>query len=159
MRSACAPPRSCRQVYQPLATDALHARVRRHDPAWHRPCVETVLPYTDLGSLRFKEDEIAWLRQACPYFGEPYLQFLAAFRLDPASQVQLHVTPEQDDMGALELTVRGLWRDVILYEVPIMAIISETYFRLIDTDWTDEGQLGACPYARLTQNLRNTRAF
>lgn len=66
--------------------------------------------------------------------------FLTHFQLRPAEQVHLTFTPGADKRGTIEIEITGLWRDVILYEVPIMAIISEAYFALCDADWTLEGQ-------------------
>ncbi|WFD28573.1 nicotinate phosphoribosyltransferase [Malassezia nana] len=106
-----------------------------------RACVDAIQESIDhLGTLRFYQDEIDWLRITCPYFREPYLCFLAHFQLRPAEQVRLTYTPVTDTHGKLELEIMGLWRDVILYEVPLMAIISEAYFALCETDWTLEGQ-------------------
>ncbi|WFD32614.1 nicotinate phosphoribosyltransferase [Malassezia sp. CBS 17886] len=95
-----------------------------------------------LGALRVTADELAWLRIACPYFQERYLAFLEGFQLDPASQVRVRLVTAhaEDDVGDLELDIQGTWSHVILYEVPVMAIISETYFLVDDRDWTMHGQ-------------------
>ncbi|WFC95874.1 nicotinate phosphoribosyltransferase [Malassezia brasiliensis] len=98
-----------------------------------------------LGDLRMTTDELEWLRTACPYFQRPYLDFLQTFQLRPADEVQVRFVPGTQEsngerMGDLEITIKGLWSHVILYEVPVMAIISETYFCTVDTDWTPEGQ-------------------
>ena len=90
-------------------------------------------------------DELEWLRTACPYFQQPYLDFLQTFQLQPTDEVQVRFVPGTQEsngerMGDLEITIKGLWSHVILYEVPVMAIISETFFRTVDTDWTPEGQ-------------------
>lgn len=49
--------------------------------------------------------------------------------------------PEGDgSWGGLEILIVGKWLHVILYEVPVMAIVSETYFQTVDTDWRPDGQ-------------------
>jgi nicotinate phosphoribosyltransferase len=53
----------------------------------------------------------------------------------------------EQDLGDVEVTVRGLWVDVVLYEIPLLALTSEAYFRFVDTDWTHDGQ-GEKAYAK-----------
>lgn len=52
--------------------------------------------------------------------------------------------PVSDDgeQGRVEIEASGLWRESILWEVPIMACLSELYFRVGATDWSYEGQKG-----------------
>ncbi|KAJ8585368.1 hypothetical protein M405DRAFT_413886 [Rhizopogon salebrosus TDB-379] len=45
-------------------------------------------------------------------------------------------------MGSVEIEVRGLWLETILWEVPLMACISEIYFLYADQDWDCTGQEG-----------------
>lgn len=45
-----------------------------------------------------------------------------------------------DELGVVTLTVTGLWIDTALYEVPLLALTSATYFRVMDSDWTHEDQ-------------------
>lgn len=59
--------------------------------------------------------------------------------------MSVHFTPQNDtgsgsDLGDLSLEIRGAWVSAILYEVPVMAIVSETYFRHDVRDWTNDGQ-------------------
>lgn len=92
--------------------------------------------------MRVSAEERAWLKTACPYFQAGYLDYLATFALRPADEVHVRFVPTQPgaERGELEVFVTGAWARVILYEVPVMAIISETYFAMIDTDWDGHDQ-------------------
>ena len=54
---------------------------------------------------------------------EDYVEFLINFRFDPN---QVHIL--QVD-GNLDIKINGLWKEAILWEVPLMAAISEIYCR------------------------------
>ncbi len=90
-----------------------------------------------LGELRFSQDEIEYLRNAVPYLPQEYFQFIQNFKLSPKDQVVIIV--EEDNK--LDLKVNGKWQDTILYEIPLLALISEAYFRFVDTDWNLDGQV------------------
>lgn len=89
-----------------------------------------------LGDLRFTEDEIQFLESEVPYLPKPYLEHLKGFQLKPDSQVVLKVSED----FAIDLTTHGLWVDTIAYEIPLLALVSEAYFRFVDTDWNLDGQ-------------------
>lgn len=74
-----------------------------------------------LAELRFKPGELDYLA-TLPYFRPEFLAHLRGFRLQPQA-VEL-VTGQ-----GFELAVRGPWQDTILYEVPLLALINELYFR------------------------------
>ncbi|WFD21027.1 nicotinate phosphoribosyltransferase [Malassezia caprae] len=125
----------------PTAEVTYRLTVRSPDALFTEACVEAIKGGIEhLGTLRFTPEELDWLRQTCPFFREPYLCFLQQFQLRPAEQVRLTYTPVTAKQGTIEIEIAGLWRDVILYEVPIMAIISEAYFAVCDADWTVDGQ-------------------
>ncbi|KAK0701287.1 Quinolinate phosphoribosyl transferase [Lasiosphaeris hirsuta] len=74
-----------------------------------------------------------------------YLQFFNNFRFRPRQHVRASFKPAIDtggreDLGDVEILVKGLWVDVILYEIPLLALTSEAYFRFVDTDWNHDGQ-------------------
>lgn len=88
-----------------------------------------------LGELRFSQDEIAYLKKELPQLPQEYLDYLTDFSLDPSSQVIVEGT--LTDFG---IRIAGSWALTILYEIPILAIVSEAYFRFVDTDWSLDGQ-------------------
>ncbi|XTZ37029.1 nicotinate phosphoribosyltransferase [Salmonella enterica] len=72
--------------------------------------------------LRLQEDEYQWLA-SLPFFKADYLFWLRNFRYDP-SQVEI-----SNDNGKLDIRLSGPWREVIMWEVPLLAIISEVVHR------------------------------
>ena len=84
-----------------------------------------------------------WLKQTYPYLKPHYIEYLSKYRFNP-EQVQIHFVPVSDDgqLGRVEMEANGLWAETIMWEVPLMACLSEIYFRMVDTDWTFEGQDG-----------------
>lgn len=101
-----------------------------------------------LASLALTPAEHDFLQQACPYLPPAYLTFLSAFRFRPADHIRLLFIPEldantPDDRGNIELHTAGLWLDTILYEIPLLALVSEAYFRFCDTDWSHARQRAA----------------
>ena len=107
--------------------------------------------FAGLGSISVTPQEIQYLERVCPFLTQPYLTFLRAFRLQPAKHVrvifQTTDTPDDDDddddsRGDTDFDIRGRWVDTILYEIVLLALTSEAYFRFCDRDWTYEGQEG-----------------
>ncbi|PJX14497.1 nicotinate phosphoribosyltransferase [Halomonas sp. 141] len=74
--------------------------------------------------LCLTEEEKRYLETTCPYLDPTYLDFLAGFRYDPRE-----VTIEQQG-GELSVVIEGPWYRTILWEVPLMALISELWYRL-----------------------------
>lgn len=99
-------------------------------------CVDAIKRHVrNMANLRLKDHEHDWVRDHLPFLPVTYRQYLSAYRFNP-DQVKIWLDDEQQ----LQLTVAGKWRDTILWEVPLMAIISETYFLMVDTDWNSAGQ-------------------
>lgn len=88
------------------------------------------------------------MRSECKYLTKEYLDYLKDFRLRPHKHVELIFIPENDrgfeaDIGPIVIHVKGLWVETILYEIPLLALVSEAYFKFRDRAWTHDGQLEA----------------
>lgn len=77
-----------------------------------------------IAMLALTDDEKHFLSLACPYFPPPYLDFLSGYRHDP-NEVKI----SQSD-GKLSVEIEGYWYRTVLWEVKLMALISELYFDL-----------------------------
>jgi len=84
-----------------------------------------------LVDISLKDDEYAWLKKSCPYFTPQYLEYLKNYRFKP-EEVDCSLTADNN----LSIAIIGSWHSTILWEVPLMALISELYFKIIDTAWT-----------------------
>ncbi|SCV71949.1 BQ2448_4643 [Microbotryum intermedium] len=96
-------------------------------------------------ALRLRAAEADWLKANCPYFTAEYLQYLSNFRFEPDHQVKVDFIVETTDehgveWGRFEIEIKGGWAATILYEVPVMAILSQVYFTKVDTAWDYRGQ-------------------
>ena len=72
--------------------------------------------------LALQDDEYHWL-SGLPFFKADYLTWLRDFRYKPK---QVTVT---NDNGKLNIRLAGPWREVIMWEVPLLAVISELAHR------------------------------
>ncbi|EJT42630.1 NPT1-like protein [Saccharomyces kudriavzevii IFO 1802] len=101
------------------------------------------LPY--LGDLRFTEEEIEYLQKEIPYLPSAYIKYISDsdYKLNPEEQISF--TSEEIEGKPshykLKILVSGYWKDTMLYEIPLLALISEAYFKFVDTDWDYENQL------------------
>ncbi|MBM1020302.1 nicotinate phosphoribosyltransferase [Enterobacter sp. A11] len=72
--------------------------------------------------LTLQDDEYQWL-SGLPFFKADYLNWLRDFRYKPEQVTVLN------DNGKLDIRLEGPWREVILWEVPLLAVISELAHR------------------------------
>ncbi|MEC5158523.1 nicotinate phosphoribosyltransferase [Chryseobacterium sp. MP_3.2] len=77
-----------------------------------------------MAELKLTKAEKEFFRRSCPYIDLPYLDFLAGYHYDP-SEVEIVQT-----VNNLEVTVEGEWYRTILWEVPILALISELHYEM-----------------------------
>ncbi|GAB0134042.1 hypothetical protein EsDP_00002428 [Epichloe bromicola] len=99
-----------------------------------------------LGNISLSDEEYRFLQTHCKYLTDDYLNYLKGFQLRPREQVSITFTTDGGDTGAdsdvghIDIKIQGTWSDTILYEIPILALTSEAYFRFMDTDWNYDGQ-------------------
>ncbi len=95
------------------------------------PGIGKLAPYVDeiraeirsLCSLPFQEQELAYLR-GLRFIKSDFVDFLALFRLN-----EKYVTVTALASGDIEVVIEGPWLHTILFEIPVLAIINEVYFR------------------------------
>lgn len=97
-----------------------------------------------LRDLKLTSDEKSFLVSACPFLKPDYIEYLSTFRFNP-DQVNIqwetgNKGKDGFDLQSLKLNILGPWHETILWEVPLMATISECYFKTVDTDWNMDGQ-------------------
>ena len=76
-----------------------------------------------LCSLQFKDAELSYLR-SMRFIKSDFVDFLGLFRLN---EKYINIIPLPS--GELDIRIRGPWLHTILFEIPVLAIVNEVYFR------------------------------
>ncbi len=92
-----------------------------------------LVPYIDeirnevrqLCNLRFKEEELEYLR-AMRFIKSDFIDFLALFHLNEKS---IRISPSPKGNGEIDIDIAGPWLHTILFEIPVLAIVNQVYFR------------------------------
>ena len=86
-----------------------------------------------MAKLRLTEDEGTWLN-TIPYIRPTYIEWLGGYRMNP-DEVDVTLSDE----GELRVRIKGYWYRTIYWEVKLMAVISELYFKMTgqvaDPNW------------------------
>ncbi len=77
-----------------------------------------------LSELRFRESELQYLR-SLRFMKSDFVDFLGLFHFND-KYVRLG---HGERPGEMDITIRGPWLHTIMYEIPVLAIASEVYFR------------------------------
>lgn len=86
-------------------------------------------------TLKLADPEYDYLGESAPFLKPHYREYVRNYRFN-TNEVQ----PSLND-GALRIGVGGYWHRTIYWEVPLLGLVSDAYFKTIDVDWTDDGQL------------------
>ncbi|MEJ8591119.1 nicotinate phosphoribosyltransferase [Riemerella anatipestifer] len=77
-----------------------------------------------MAELKLTKKEKLYLQETCPYLDLPYLDFLEGYHYDPS---EVKIVQEGND---IKVSVEGLWYRTILWEVPLLALISELHYQM-----------------------------
>jgi len=80
----------------------------------------------ELCELKFIKEELEYFEKI-RFFKPNFIEFLRTFQLN---ENYIRINEENDD---LSIIIEGPWISTILFEVPILAIVSETYHKYHDT--------------------------
>ena len=75
--------------------------------------------------LRFRADELDYLR-GWRFIKSDFVDFLGLFQLN---EKYVEIAPSAAVPGEIEIRIRGPWLHTIMFEVPLLAIVNEVYFR------------------------------
>lgn len=105
-------------------------KCRNNDVVFTRDMVdeirEQVLAYCD---LRFTEDELAYLDNI-KWIKGSYVDFLRLWHPN-FDDFDIKYTGGKADSGCgLEIETRGTWLNTSMYEIPVLAIVNEVFFRM-----------------------------
>ncbi|SFC54322.1 nicotinate phosphoribosyltransferase [Polaromonas sp. OV174] len=95
------------------------------------PGIENLAPFVSeireeirgLCGLRFEAEELAYLK-AMRFIKSDFVDFLGIFQLN-----EKYVSVSALPSGEIEVSIKGPWLHTILFEIPVLAIINEVYFR------------------------------
>src|SRR5690606_17155222 len=74
--------------------------------------------------LKFTEEELDYLR-SLRFIKSDFVDFLGLFHL-PEKSIHLSLGERP---GEIDIRVKGPWLHTILFEIPVLAIVNEVYFR------------------------------
>jgi len=107
------------------SAEVLYRFVNRGKTPFPKGFAEALRKEVDaLSNLSLTAAEEEYMRRKCYFFEPVFIDLLKGYRFNPAE-----VTITQEGTS-LEVEIRGLWYRTVLWEVPIMAIISELYFKM-----------------------------
>jgi len=77
-----------------------------------------------MSSLSLTTEEKNYVEKRCYFFDPVFIDLLKGFRYDPS---EVHLSQEG---GQLSLSIEGYWYRTVLWEVPLLSLISELYFKM-----------------------------
>jgi nicotinate phosphoribosyltransferase len=103
----------------------------------------------EMGSIELTQDEEIYIRNNLRFISHDYIEFLRNYRFKP-EQVQIGKADEE-----LVIMISGPWVETILWEVPLLAIVNELYFK----ETTDARSLEGAGDMRLRDKMALIRQY
>lgn len=89
-------------------------------------CIDEIDAEIDhLCSLRFRDHELRWLR-TLRFIKSDFVDFLDLFQMN---RKWVKVSRSAKETGEIDIVIEGPWLHTILFEIPLLAIVNEVYFR------------------------------
>jgi nicotinate phosphoribosyltransferase len=95
--------------------------------------------------LQLSNEEKSFLQVTCPYLDPTYLDFLQGYRYDPK---EVDISQEGTEVS---VSIHGYWYRTILWEVPLMALISELYYTLNGLKRADDEEVTRLTKEKITK--------
>ncbi|MGE5421144.1 MAG: nicotinate phosphoribosyltransferase, partial [Chloroflexota bacterium] len=77
-----------------------------------------------MAGLTLSRDEENFIISKCYYFDPVFIDLLKGYRFDP-SEVTVH-----QNGGETDIRIEGLWYRTVLWEVPVLSLVSELYYKM-----------------------------
>jgi len=123
-------------------------KCRSKDVKFSKQCYDRITnAIYRLDDLSLTRDEAGYLR-TIRFLKPDYIEFLAMFRFMPDRHIRIG-----NHDGELHLEIVGPWLNTILYEVPVLAIINEEYFRDLSGNKTVDPLPNLNPKIKFVQDL------
>lgn len=81
-----------------------------------------------MSNLCLTKEEKNFIKKRCYFFDPVFIDFLEGYRYNPE---EVHISQEG---GELKVSIEGFWYRTVLWEVPLMALISQLYFEMTNVE-------------------------
>jgi nicotinate phosphoribosyltransferase len=117
------------------AAEVRYSFINRGKNTFPKGFAEALREEVDLmKTLKLSRESEEFIRKKCYFFQPVYIDLLKGFRFNPSEVII------KQSGGNLEVTIEGLWYRTVLWEVPLLAIISELYFKMTGQEPDDYEQ-------------------
>lgn len=104
-------------------------KCRNEDVKFTQEMIQEIVEQFDYYcTLRFSEEELTWLKSACPWLSEGYINYLKFWHpiREEVFINENNIIPYNNCGLAIE--AKGTWLNTSMYEIALLAIVNEVYF-------------------------------